>query len=339
MIAVALLAYAALLVLFVAPVMSRYRAFDRAPNLGILAWQVLVASTLLSVVLGGLSLLVPSVPVSTGLADFLEACAMLIQHRYATPAGAALGATGLVLVLAVTGRTGYYLVKAARQARIQRRAHQDTLSLVGRCGPEGVTLLEHAAPAAYCLPGRQGRVVLTTGALGALSGDQLRAVLAHERAHLRCRHHLVLEVAGAVTSAFPRSRTFRTARAEIARLIELAADDAAVGRTSRFTLAEALLTLNSGESPAATLAAGGSTAAGRVRRLIDAQPPLRLLPSVLGVGLALATLAVPLTMATSPALAAMGAGYCPVDSATWQAQLAVFQAAMQGPCQPVPPVT
>ncbi|MBA8824116.1 Zn-dependent protease with chaperone function [Saccharopolyspora lacisalsi] len=332
MVALALFAYAAFLPLVVAPVMFRFRVFDRAPNLGILAWQVLVASTLSSVVLGGMSLLVPSAPVSSGIADFLEACSMLIRQRYATPAGALLGGTGLALATVVTMRTGYHLAKVSWEARRQRRAHQHTLALVGRDGPDDTTLLEHTSAAAYCLPGGQDRVVLTTGALQALSADQLRAVLAHERAHLRHRHHLILLLAGAIANAFPHSRTFRTAHSEIARLVELAADDAAVRNTDRFTLAEALLTLNSGRSPAATLAARGSTAAARVRRLIDAHSPLRLAPSVTGAALALLVLVLPLTVATGPALTAIGADHCSIDPATWKPQITALFTGFQGHC-------
>lgn len=332
MVALALFSYAAFLPLVIAPVMSRFRVFDRAPNLGILAWQALVASTLLSVVLGGLSLLVPSVPVSSGIADFFEACAMLIRHRYATPAGAVLGGTGFALAIVVTMRTGHHLIKAAWQARRHRRVHQHTLALVGRSGPDGMTLLEHTSAAAYCLPGRQDRVVLTTGALQALNADQLRAVLAHERAHQRHRHHLILLLANAIANAFPHSRTFRTAHSEVARLVELAADDAAVRSTDRFTLAESLLTLNSGQNPAATLAAGGSTAAARVRRLIDAHPPLRLVSTLTGATLALFVLVLPLTVAAGPVLTAIGAEHCPNYPVTWQAQLTALVAGIQGHC-------
>lgn len=320
-IALALFTYAAVLSLAVAPAMSRLGILDRAPNLGILAWQVLVASTLLSVVLGGLSLLIPSAPVSSGIADFLEACAMLIRQRYATPAGALLGGTGLALAVVVSIRTGHHLIKAARSAHRHRRAHRHTLALVGRHGPAGTTLLDHTTPAAYCLPGKRCHVVLTTGALEALNTDQLRAVLAHEHAHLRGRHHMVLSFAGAIANAFPHSRIFRTAHAEIARLIELAADDAAVGDTGRFTLAEALLTLNGDQRPTATLAAGGSTAASRVRRLINAQPPLRLLPALTTASLALSALVVPIAVAAGPALAVLGSEHCPLDAVTWQAQI------------------
>ncbi len=324
MIALALFGNAALLLLAAAPAMRHVRLFNRSPRLGILAWQVLTASALISVVLGGLTLMVPSVPVSSSLAEFLEACAMMLRYRYATPAGALLGSLGIALALVVCLRTAYHLVLATTQARRLRRAHRETVALAGHLGPDGVTLLEHAAPAVYCLPGRKRHIVLTTSALEALDHEQLQAVLAHERAHLRGRHHIVLLVAGAVATAFPSIRAFQTAHAEITRLVELAADDAAIRRTGRFVLAEALLTLAGSQSPAAALAAGGSTAGDRVRRLIASQAPLRLLPALIGVAVAVSVLVLPVMLAAGPALSAIGAEYCPIGPVTWQAQLAAL---------------
>jgi Zn-dependent protease with chaperone function len=40
-----------------------------------------------------------------------------------------------------------------------------------------------------------GRIVVTTGMLGALDPDEREALFAHERARLRGRHHLVLGAA------------------------------------------------------------------------------------------------------------------------------------------------
>ncbi len=68
---------------------------------------------------------------------------------------------------------------------------------------------------------------------------QLAAVLAHERAHQAGRHHLLLSLAAVPAAAFPRVPAFRMARDEVARLSELAADDAAAARSPRLTMAEA----------------------------------------------------------------------------------------------------
>ena len=63
--------------------------------------------------------------------------------------------------------------------------------------------MDHPRPMAYCLAGRQPTVVLTTGTLSVLDPGQLAAVLAHERAHLASRHHLLMTVARVGRLVFP----------------------------------------------------------------------------------------------------------------------------------------
>ena len=92
----------------------------------------------------------------------------------------------------------------------------------------GLRILDVAQPLAYCLPGVRSRVVVSQGALKALADGEIAAILSHERAHLRARHDLVLEMFTAVHAAFPRF--VRSARRldAVRFLIEMLADDAAV---------------------------------------------------------------------------------------------------------------
>lgn len=62
----------------------------------------------------------------------------------------------------------------------------------GRGRPGAVLTVEDEWPAAFAVPGRGAMVVLTTGLREALPDDELAAVIRHERAHLRCRHHLYI---------------------------------------------------------------------------------------------------------------------------------------------------
>lgn len=312
-VALLLFAYAALLATGVAALLRRAAWPDRAPVLGVLAWQAVTVSTVLSVILGGLVLLMPTVPVSLSLAELLKACVMAVQARYATPGGGAVAGTGLVLALAVAVRSGYCLADSVRHAAGERRRHRQALALVARPGPEpGVVVLDHETAAAYCVPGRGQQIVLTTGALAALPPDALAAVLAHERAHLRGRHHLVIAAAEAMIRAFPRVPVFRWARIEVGRLAELIADDSAARATPRLTLAEALLALAESRVPAVSLGASGTTAAARVRRLIRPHRPVGRVGAV-SIGVVLAgVFAVPLVLAVGPAVAAGAADYCPV---------------------------
>jgi hypothetical protein len=106
-----------------------------------------------------------------------------------------------------------------------------------------------------------------------------------------------------MAAAFPRVPAFRHVRDQVARLAELAADDAAAARAPRLTVAEALLTL--GAAPLGTLAAGGSSAAARVRRLITVPRPLSRAASLAGTLAVAALIAFPLILAAGPAVAAI----------------------------------
>ncbi len=53
---------------------------------------------------------------------------------------------------------------------------------------DGVLVIADSAPHALALPGMPGRVIVTTAMIQALSVEERRVLLAHERAHLRCHH-------------------------------------------------------------------------------------------------------------------------------------------------------
>lgn len=70
-------------------------------------------------------------------------------------------------------------------------------------------VLDEDRPDAYALPGRPERIVVTTGMLRALPPDEQRVMLAHERAHLRHRHHLYAALADATAALNPLLRRMR----------------------------------------------------------------------------------------------------------------------------------
>ncbi|WP_326718713.1 M56 family metallopeptidase [Streptomyces sp. NBC_00243] len=311
-VAAALFTYAVLLCTLAPRLLRGADWTERAPRLGIVVWQVLGASALTAAVLAGLALTVPTVRVSADLAELLQACVMALTAQYASPGGAAAGAAGAVLALAVLGRVAWCAGATLLPIRGERREHRAVLDMVGRADPvRGVVVLDHDEPAAYCLPGRHRRTVITTGALHSLDEDQLAAVLAHEHAHQAERHDAVLAWAQTLSRAFPRIPLFRTAEMEIARLVEMRADDVAADRAGRLTTAAALLAVAGGHAPAVALAAGGSTAARRVRRLIEPHRPLSRARIAAGSLTAAVALAVPLLVIGGPAAAATQLNYCP----------------------------
>lgn len=320
-VALLLWGYAATLATVGAYVLRRAKWADRAPWLAIVAWQAVGVSIVLAVAFGGLALVMSTVPVSSGVAGLLEACAMAIRDQYATPGGAVTASVGLVLAIVVLTRWMFYLLAELTRSRQARRRHHDILTVIGRVGPvSGVTLLEHDMPVVYCLAGRPHRIVMTSAASEALQGEQLDAVLAHERAHLRGRHDVAVAVAVAMARAFPWLPAFANARDEVRRLVELLADDHATKSADRLTLAEAMLALAGSTPPSGALAARGTTGAARVRRLIDGHRPLRAWASALGLATALLLVAAPLFTLGTPAATA-GPDCC--GDATYQPTLAI----------------
>jgi Zn-dependent protease with chaperone function len=314
-VAFALLGYAFLLATVGARCLARAAWTGRAPRLAVAAWQTLTTAVLVATVLGALVLAVPAVRISGDFAELLDACVMALRSHYGSPGGAAATAVGSAVALVVIGRCAWTFTAVAAATVRHRRNHRDTLAVLGRVDERrGITVLESPVPAAYCLPGRKQRVVLTTGALDALDERQLAAVLAHERAHLFGHHDVALGYAAALLRAFPGVRLFRVAEAETARLIELCADDAATAATERLTVAEALLALSRCPTPAAALGAGGTGTPARIRRLIDGPVPLRRRDRLAGGTGVAALLLLPLVIALGPAAASTGMHYCPVKT-------------------------
>ncbi len=107
--------------------------------------------------------------------------------------------------------------------RGRRRLTADLL--LGRGDRDAVEVIREAAPIACTLPGRHGRVVISTGMLDLLRPDELDVVLAHERAHVTHRHDRVLFVSEIAAALVPPLR-WLAARALFS--VERWADEAAV---------------------------------------------------------------------------------------------------------------
>lgn len=317
MIAPVVLILLGLILALLGPVVLRRSSWlERSPRIGIAAWQALSFSLVSTVVLAGAALAVPVVPWTTDLAELVRACAMALAEQYSTPGGAVVSTTGVVAVFAVLARVGYSVARGLRAAASQRSRQLQSLALIARphCDVDAL-VVEHPAAAAYCLPGRGGRIVLTSAALAALDRGQLDAVLAHERAHLRGRHHLILAAADALLHAFPGIPAFREARSALARLVEMLADDNAARCADRLTVATALVRLaEHGVTPAAALGAGDESALSRVRRLVSPARPLGAGRTAVATLATVSLLALPMFFAVVPASAAGTMPPCPADS-------------------------
>jgi Zn-dependent protease with chaperone function len=185
-------------------------------------------------------------------------------HVAALLAGLALAAWLLGMMAATTRRT----LRA-------RRRHCDLLDVLATPWPAvpGARVLDHPVPVAYCLPGRRSRLVFSVGVLRVLDPDQVVAVLAHERAHLRERHDLVVLpfVAWGATAPFVRGMV--CAQVAVAALIEMRADDVAATHAEPAELACALRTVG-GAAPAAAVGSFVTALDRRIARITAPPAPL-----------------------------------------------------------------
>lgn len=128
------------------------------------------------------------------LADGVAWClAVGADHRVPTAAGG--------VALAVLGAM---TTSAARRARRLRATSAEGAG-------EPVVILPTARPTAFAVPGRPGHVVVSQGMLRSLDRDERRALLAHERAHLRRSHHRYVWACEVAASALPLLRPLRRA--------------------------------------------------------------------------------------------------------------------------------
>jgi Zn-dependent protease with chaperone function len=148
--------------------------------------------------------------------------------------GAWLRGVLLALIVGLLAATGGRAGRRGMATRRRARRYVDIARIAGRRVP-GVDayIVDSDRAAAYCLPGRGRTIVLSTAAVAALSAAQLAAVITHEQAHLRGRHHLLLGIASIMRSVFPAVPLFSIGAREVARLVELCADDAAVRHHGR----------------------------------------------------------------------------------------------------------
>lgn len=311
--------------------LARARWSSHAPRLAVALWHALSFSVVSSIVLGGAALALPVLPavLTGGLSDFLARCAIALRAEFAAPL--VLEIAGLIAAMVTLARLLMFAVSGTRQARGVRRVQMERLTLAARRikgdGGDNLFLLIDDRAAAYCLPGGgRGTIVVSSGSLDRLEDDQVRLVLAHERAHLRQHHHLAKRVSATLVEAFGWVPLFRLAAQQVPLLLEMAADDAAMraqahGReeaartpaSSRRRLAHAVVTLASAPtaSPVGALAAAGGSAVARVHRL--SEPPLQLgtaRASLLSLGV-LVAFAGPVLVATAPAVCAAAMELCP----------------------------
>jgi Zn-dependent protease with chaperone function len=196
----------------------------------------------------------------------------------------------LLAALALALRLVGVLVAVTLRTLRARQRHRDLLDLLATPWPDvpHARVLDHPLPVAYCLPGLRSRLVVSAGVLDALDPPAVKAVLAHEQAHLRERHDLVVLpfVAWGATAPFVRGMV--CAQVAVAALVEMRADDVASAAVTPKQLTGALRTVG-GAAPAAALSSFTDALDRRLLRIMSPPAPLpaavRVLVRLAAVGL------------------------------------------------------
>jgi len=261
----ALAVIAVVLVWPVRALLLRARWTELTPRAAIVLWQAVGLAAGVAL-FGACFELASSASPNPGrrqnITDLTASFAAAHASRAVSPNGLFGLTAGLIIAILLVGSL---VVRAVGLSRARARQRM-LIDLVGttRTGVPGALVLEHPQATAFSLPGLRPRVVVSSGAVNALADDELAAVLAHERAHVRARHDLVLFPFRSLAWILPRSRSLAAVSDQVSTLVEMAADDRAFRECEPKALARALCRLSS----TAVLPVGlAATASGTTRRV------------------------------------------------------------------------
>lgn len=246
---------------------------SRAPRAAIVLWQATGLAG--AVALMGAGFAVTTAPYHVGLARaVVHMMEDGLRGNPLTGLGV-YGAIGLELATDIGIVLAAGLVLTSMRLFMARSHHRRILDLVSTSVDRipDAHILDDPRTTAYCIPGIRPRLVVSAGAVEALSEAELAAVMHHERAHVHGRHDIALFPFLSLACLLEWVPYVRRARRSVPVLLEMAADDAATRRSSRHALACALVTMaGSGGVPCGSFAAVATGVPDRLRRLIGARP-------------------------------------------------------------------
>lgn len=207
----------------------------RSPRAALVLWQAIALGGALSMLgaLIGIALW-PNIPAATVFDELLTGTL--------PPEWTIINALAFSAAVLFSALLGANAIHAAWQTERKRRQHRARIDLLSAPLGENrnVRLLNHPAPLAFCLPGMRNITVMSQGLVELFDEREFKAVLAHENAHLRGQHHLLLLAFRAWHDALPWFPIASRAEGAVSTLIELVADDDAARITDRAALASAL---------------------------------------------------------------------------------------------------
>ncbi len=285
----------------------------RDPLVLIVAWLLSMAGVVFAAVAGVVLLLIPDHGNVGSWVAALHHCWDAVRHGSPPAVESLSGLVGSALIAAMAARLTVVAARAYRSRARRRSEHLSVLRLAARAdnGSPTTLWLAHDEPLAFSL----GRVVVATeGLTRQLPAESVAAVLTHERAHLRGRHHLLIAVTDALRAALPFVPLFRQAPVAMRELVELAADAVAVRFHGAAAVRSALLCV-SRQAPGAALAMARDAVDVRLARLADPPKVPGRLARTVTCGLAGTVSALAPLFAAVCLLVAIGVATCPISGA------------------------
>lgn len=211
--------------------LARRRAAPRAA-----AWSLVVAMVVLAgAVVAALALLAwplwARIPMVAEVGHWRPSA---VNQRDPVPLAVSVGAT---LALVAQAAALVVRLRGFRNEILEAGALHAALA---PAAPGDVTVVDDPSPRAVALPaipGHRGRVVVSTGLLAVLDGEERVSVMAHERAHLRHRHSLFAAFAAVASAMNP---VVRPVGRDVDFLLERWADADAAARTGPAVTAQAI---------------------------------------------------------------------------------------------------
>jgi hypothetical protein len=194
--------------------------------------------------------------------------------RRADPVELPVALAALAILSVGLGRVTWVSLRRGRSLVASHRINRD----VSDTGSD-IVVLPASASDAYAVPGRPGRIFVTRGMLRLLTTEECAVMLAHERSHLRHRHHwhrTVVIVASALNPLLtPLTRTQEW-------LTERWADEDAARGNDRAVVASALARAAGGSDrawrrPSGALALTSYPVEQRIAAMLDDPPRRHLL--------------------------------------------------------------
>lgn len=164
-----------------------------------------------------------------GYEAIAEACSQMLGP---IPPGGQIG--GWVAFVAAIGTTIGVVVGSMRSGHVQSLARVErSIGTPRRFGSSEITIVPTQAVLAYAIGGRRPQIVVSQGLIDQLPPVSVRAIAAHEQAHVRHRHHRFVFLSAAVTGGFGWLPGVRTSLVRLHMAVESWADEEAAGPSAK----------------------------------------------------------------------------------------------------------